>query len=34
LSVQAGAILLAGGRSTRMGHSKASLDWHGEPLVS
>jgi molybdopterin-guanine dinucleotide biosynthesis protein A len=32
--MQAGAILLAGGRSTRMGHAKASLDWHGEPLVA
>jgi molybdopterin-guanine dinucleotide biosynthesis protein A/uncharacterized protein YhfF len=25
--------VLAGGRSTRMGRSKALLDWHGEPLV-
>jgi molybdopterin-guanine dinucleotide biosynthesis protein A len=28
------AIVLAGGRSTRMGASKASLDWHGMPLVA
>lgn len=29
----AGAVLLAGGRSTRMGAPKAWLDWHGSPLV-
>ncbi|MGI9187308.1 MAG: molybdenum cofactor guanylyltransferase [Gaiellales bacterium] len=29
-----GAILLLGGRSTRMGTAKASLDWHGEPLAA
>jgi molybdenum cofactor guanylyltransferase len=29
-----GAILLVGGRSTRMGHPKANLDWHGEPLAA
>ncbi len=28
-----GAILLVGGRSTRMGTAKAALDWHGEPLA-
>ena len=28
------AIVLAGGRSTRMGASKAALDWHGMPLVA
>lgn len=27
-----GAILLLGGRSTRMGRPKADLDWHGTPL--
>ncbi|MGN6378817.1 MAG: molybdenum cofactor guanylyltransferase [Gaiellales bacterium] len=27
------AIVLAGGRSTRMGTSKALLDWHGHPLL-
>ena len=26
------AVLLAGGRSTRMGRDKAWLDWHGVPL--
>ncbi|HVF79896.1 MAG TPA: molybdenum cofactor guanylyltransferase [Solirubrobacteraceae bacterium] len=26
-------IVLAGGRSTRMGRSKATLDWHGSTLV-
>ena len=26
-------VLLAGGRSSRMGRDKAGLDWHGEPLV-
>ncbi len=30
----AGAILLLGGRSTRMGTAKADLDWHGEPLAA
>jgi molybdopterin-guanine dinucleotide biosynthesis protein A len=28
-----GGIVLAGGRSTRMGRDKASLEWHGRPLV-
>lgn len=28
----AGAILLLGGRSARMGSPKADLDWHGTPL--
>ena len=27
-------IVLAGGRSTRMGTPKAALDWHGRPLVA
>jgi molybdopterin-guanine dinucleotide biosynthesis protein A len=26
-------ILLAGGRSSRMGRDKAQLDWHGRPLI-
>ena len=30
---QAGAIVLAGGRSSRMGSPKAALDWHGSPLL-
>ncbi|MGL6280123.1 MAG: molybdenum cofactor guanylyltransferase, partial [Gaiella sp.] len=29
-----GGIVLAGGRSTRMGVDKATVDWHGTPLVS
>lgn len=29
-----GAILLLGGRSTRMGAAKADLDWQGEPLAA
>ena len=28
-----GAILLCGGRSTRMGRAKAWLPWRGRPLV-
>src|SRR5471030_245884 len=32
--MRVGAILLVGGRSTRMGRSKAGLDWHGEPLAA
>jgi molybdopterin-guanine dinucleotide biosynthesis protein A len=28
-----GGVVLAGGRSTRMGRPKAELDWHGVPLV-
>jgi molybdopterin-guanine dinucleotide biosynthesis protein A len=32
--VPVGAILLVGGRSTRMGRPKAGLDWHGEPLAA
>jgi molybdopterin-guanine dinucleotide biosynthesis protein A len=28
-----GGVILAGGRSTRMGTPKADLDWHGVPLV-
>ncbi len=28
-----GGIVLAGGRSTRMGVDKARVDWHGTPLV-
>jgi molybdopterin-guanine dinucleotide biosynthesis protein A len=27
------AVVLAGGRSTRMGSPKAELDWHGSPLL-
>ncbi|MFT4247490.1 MAG: molybdenum cofactor guanylyltransferase [Pseudomonas sp.] len=26
-------VLLAGGRSSRMGRDKATLDWHGTPLI-
>lgn len=33
-SVRTGAIVLAGGDSTRMGRSKALLDWHGVPLLA
>jgi molybdopterin-guanine dinucleotide biosynthesis protein A len=29
----AGAIILAGGRSSRMGSPKAALDWHGSTLL-
>jgi molybdopterin-guanine dinucleotide biosynthesis protein A len=29
----AGAIILAGGKSTRMGSPKAALDWHGSTLL-
>ena len=32
--MRTGAILLVGGRSSRMGRSKAGLDWHGEPLAA
>jgi len=31
--VRVAGIVLAGGRSTRMGTSKATLDWHGSTLV-
>jgi molybdenum cofactor guanylyltransferase len=31
--VQVGGIVLAGGGSTRMGRTKADLDWHGAALV-
>jgi molybdopterin-guanine dinucleotide biosynthesis protein A len=30
---EAGAIILAGGRSSRMGSSKAALEWHGSTLL-
>ncbi|MCL2418460.1 MAG: NTP transferase domain-containing protein [Conexibacteraceae bacterium] len=30
---EAGAIILAGGRSSRMGTPKAALDWHGSTLL-
>ena len=33
MTAQCGAIVLAGGRSSRMGQSKASLDWHGSTLL-
>lgn len=29
----AGAVVLAGGRSSRMGRSKADLEWHGSTLL-
>lgn len=29
-----GGVVLAGGRSRRMGTAKATLDWHGTPLVA
>jgi molybdenum cofactor guanylyltransferase len=32
--VRAAGIVLAGGRSSRMGRSKAWLDWHGTPLLT
>jgi molybdopterin-guanine dinucleotide biosynthesis protein A len=32
--MQRAAVVLAGGRSLRMGRAKALLDWHGEPLLS
>jgi molybdopterin-guanine dinucleotide biosynthesis protein A len=31
--LDAGAIILAGGKSSRMGSPKAALDWHGSTLV-
>ena len=31
--IEAGAIILAGGRSSRMGSPKAALDWHGSTLL-
>jgi molybdenum cofactor guanylyltransferase len=31
--IEAGAIILAGGKSSRMGSSKAALDWHGSTLL-
>ncbi|HEU0317749.1 MAG TPA: NTP transferase domain-containing protein [Solirubrobacteraceae bacterium] len=31
--MRAGGIVLAGGRSSRMGTSKASLEWHGSTLL-
>ena len=31
--MRAGAVVLAGGRSSRMGQSKALLDWHGRPAI-
>ncbi|MEP6641015.1 MAG: molybdenum cofactor guanylyltransferase [Gaiellales bacterium] len=33
ITSHAAAIVLAGGRSSRMGEPKAMLDWHGAPLV-
>jgi molybdenum cofactor guanylyltransferase len=32
--VRAAGIVLAGGRSSRMGRPKAWLDWHGTPLLT
>jgi molybdopterin-guanine dinucleotide biosynthesis protein A len=32
-AVQAAGIVLAGGRSSRMGRSKAALEWHGSTLL-
>lgn len=32
-AVQLGAVVLAGGRSSRMGSAKASLEWHGSTLL-
>jgi len=34
MSHRSASIVLAGGRSSRMGASKALLDWHGMPLVA
>ena len=31
--MRAGAVVLAGGRSSRMGSAKALLDWHGQTAV-
>jgi molybdenum cofactor guanylyltransferase len=33
-AVRTAGIVLAGGRSSRMGRSKAWLDWHGRPLLT
>jgi molybdopterin-guanine dinucleotide biosynthesis protein A len=33
LMLQAAAIVLAGGRSSRMGSPKAALEWHGSTLL-
>ena len=33
MTARSGGIVLAGGRSSRMGQSKASLDWHGSTLL-
>lgn len=32
--MRAGAVVLAGGRSSRMGSPKALLDWHGQPAIA
>ena len=34
MSASAGAVVLAGGRSARMGQPKALLDWHGRTAVA
>src|SRR5689334_22984347 len=34
MSGSPGAVVLAGGGSTRMGTDKAALDWHGMPLLT
>jgi molybdenum cofactor guanylyltransferase len=33
-TVDAAAVVLAGGRSSRMGSSKAALEWHGSTLLA
>src|SRR3954453_15599063 len=32
--IDAAGVVLAGGRSSRMGTSKAALEWHGSTLLS
>jgi len=32
-NAKAAGLVLAGGRSTRMGAPKASLEWHGSTLL-
>ena len=33
VSVTSGAVVLVGGRSSRMGTPKAALEWHGSTLL-